>query len=175
MNPAHNFPVLIPTIRPNINFSSIPSLSEYCLPFRFHNQNIVCISHLYMRATCLRPSHLPWFDHPDIWWNVQVMELLINILHYFKYYRFIIHFYLKFLCFVSNRVPFRKLICELCACPPLVSCLVKLRTSVLNTSSDRFLRNLVWMGIMQLKTFHSYLLFECVRTCATLEPLKFWP
>jgi hypothetical protein len=25
-----------------------------------------------------RPSHPPWFDHPNnIWWRVQIMELLI--------------------------------------------------------------------------------------------------
>jgi hypothetical protein len=24
----------------------------------------------------LRPSHSSWFDHPDIWWRVQIMEFL---------------------------------------------------------------------------------------------------
>jgi hypothetical protein len=46
-------------------------------PFRFSNQNIVCISHRHHPCYMPRPSN-PRFDHPsNIWWSVQVTKLLI--------------------------------------------------------------------------------------------------
>jgi hypothetical protein len=48
------------------------------LPFRFSNQNFVCISHLSHPCYMPCPSHAPWFDHTNIiWWSVHVMKLLI--------------------------------------------------------------------------------------------------
>jgi hypothetical protein len=32
------------------------------------------ISHVYYMSC---PSHPPWFDHPNIWWRVQIKKLLI--------------------------------------------------------------------------------------------------
>jgi hypothetical protein len=45
------------------------------VPFRFSDRNFVWISHLF-HACCM--SHCPWFDHPNnVWWNMEVMKLLI--------------------------------------------------------------------------------------------------
>jgi len=39
--------------------------------------NFVCISHLSYAFYMSRPSHPPWFHHPNnTWWSVHVMELL---------------------------------------------------------------------------------------------------
>jgi hypothetical protein len=36
------------------------------------------VSHLSHTCYMPRPSHLPWFDHPNnIWWSLEVMKLLI--------------------------------------------------------------------------------------------------
>jgi hypothetical protein len=51
--------------------------SKWSLPFRFYNQNIVCI---YLSHACymFRLSHPPWLrDSSNIWWSVQVITLLI--------------------------------------------------------------------------------------------------
>jgi len=40
----------------NIILPSMPMYSKWFLPFRFTNQNTVCISHLSMHITC--PAHL---------------------------------------------------------------------------------------------------------------------
>jgi hypothetical protein len=48
------------------------------LPFRFSDQNIVCISHLSHLCYMPRPYNPPWFDpHNNIRWSLQVMKLLI--------------------------------------------------------------------------------------------------
>jgi hypothetical protein len=44
--------------------------SELSLPFRFFNQNIVCISHLSHACYISRLSHRPWFDHPNNIWRI---------------------------------------------------------------------------------------------------------
>jgi hypothetical protein len=49
------------------------------LPFKFSNQNFVCIPHV-SHATCYmhHPCHPPQFHHPNnIWWSIQVMKFLI--------------------------------------------------------------------------------------------------
>jgi len=56
----------------------ISNSSTWSLPFRFSNQNIVCISHLSHTCYMLHQSHPLWFDHPNnIWWCVKVMKLLM--------------------------------------------------------------------------------------------------
>jgi hypothetical protein len=68
-----------------ISFRSILILSfhvylhfslSWSLPFRFTNCNLVGIYHLFHACWKSHPSH-PLFDHPSIWWGVQVMKLLI--------------------------------------------------------------------------------------------------
>jgi hypothetical protein len=44
---------------------------------RFSNRNIVCISHLSHARYMPCSSHPPWFQHPNNFWNVQIMKLLI--------------------------------------------------------------------------------------------------
>jgi hypothetical protein len=52
--------------------------SKWSLLFRLSNQNILCISCISHVCHMRRPSNSSWFDHPNnIWWNVQVMKLLI--------------------------------------------------------------------------------------------------
>jgi len=71
-------PLYFTKIDSDITFPSTPRSSEWSLPFRFSDQNIICISYL-SHAFCIpRPYHLPWLDHPyTIWWSVHVMKLLI--------------------------------------------------------------------------------------------------
>jgi len=49
-------PTLFPKIRPNI-FPSMPRSSEWYFPFRFSEQNFVCISHLSRACYMLRSSN----------------------------------------------------------------------------------------------------------------------
>jgi hypothetical protein len=52
-------------------FPSTPRFSKWSLQFRFSNQNIVCLPKLSHACYMTRPSHSPWFDHPDdVWWSV---------------------------------------------------------------------------------------------------------
>jgi hypothetical protein len=49
------------------------------LPFSISHQSFVCISHLsHACYACYMPrlSHLPWFHHPNVWRNVQIMKPL---------------------------------------------------------------------------------------------------
>jgi hypothetical protein len=56
----------------------MPRSSEWSLPFRFTNKNILCISSLSHACYMSRPSRPPWFGHPNnTWWSVQVVKLLI--------------------------------------------------------------------------------------------------
>jgi len=57
MNSVHNFPPYFLTIHSNIILLSMPRQS---LPFRFSDQNVVCISHNSLRATC--SAHLILLD-----------------------------------------------------------------------------------------------------------------
>jgi len=55
---SHNFP----KIHSNFNFPSMPRSSKWSLPFRFSNQNIICISHISHACYMSLPSHSPsWF------------------------------------------------------------------------------------------------------------------
>jgi hypothetical protein len=75
---SHRTILFFCNIYSNIILSCMPASSEWSLTFRFPNQNIVCISHLFHTHYMSRTSHPPWFDHPNnIWWSVQVMKLLI--------------------------------------------------------------------------------------------------
>jgi hypothetical protein len=77
INPVHILPPYFPKIHSNIILPSIPRTSESSLPFKFSNHN-VCYSLLSHACYMPLPSHPPWFNHPNnIWWSVQVMELLI--------------------------------------------------------------------------------------------------
>jgi hypothetical protein len=77
MNPVHTFPPYFRKIHPNIILPSTPRSSEWSLPPKSFNQNIVgiyCISHAcYMP----HPFHPPWLDLNTMGWSVQVMKLLI--------------------------------------------------------------------------------------------------
>jgi hypothetical protein len=47
MQPVHTFPSCVPKIHININFQCTPKSSKWSLPFRFSNQNSVCISYVF--------------------------------------------------------------------------------------------------------------------------------
>jgi hypothetical protein len=70
--PKHYFPMTYF----NIILPSTPMSSEWPLPFRLPNKNVVRISH---PRYIPRPSHPPLFDHPNnIWWRLQTVELLMQ-------------------------------------------------------------------------------------------------
>jgi hypothetical protein len=78
VNQIYYFSPYFLKIHSNIIIESTPGSSEWSLPFRLSNQNIVCIFNLCHARYMSRPSHPPWSDHPNnIWWSVQVMKLLI--------------------------------------------------------------------------------------------------
>jgi hypothetical protein len=78
INPVHTFPLYSLKIHSNIIFSSSSRSSKWSPPFRFSNQNTVRNSYISHASYMTRPSHPPWFDHPNnIWWSVQVTKLLI--------------------------------------------------------------------------------------------------
>jgi hypothetical protein len=59
-------------INSSITVPSTPMLSTQSLPFRFSNQNFVCISHLS------HSSYPPWLNHHNnTWCSLHVMKLLI--------------------------------------------------------------------------------------------------
>jgi hypothetical protein len=52
--------------------------SELSLPFKFSNQNIVCISQFSSACYMPCPTHPPLFDHfNNIHWSVHVMKFII--------------------------------------------------------------------------------------------------
>jgi len=72
-HPVHIFPHYFPKIYSNIILPSILRSSEWSLPFRFSNKNIVCTSHRSHACYIPCPSHPPWFNHPNnIWWSIKV-------------------------------------------------------------------------------------------------------
>jgi len=78
MQAVHSFPPYFPKIHSNIIFPSTSRSSSWSLPFRFCDQNLICIS--YISHVCYMPSlfHPPWLDYSNnIWWSVQVVKLLI--------------------------------------------------------------------------------------------------
>jgi hypothetical protein len=71
-----SYPVFLRSVL--ILSSHLHLVCRVVLPFKFSNQNTVCISHLSHACYITRPSYLPWFDHPNnSWWRLQVMKLLI--------------------------------------------------------------------------------------------------
>jgi len=61
-------------IHSNIIFLSIHRSSERSLPFRFSDQNTVCISHATWTANLILLDS----RHPNIWWSVQAMKLIMQ-------------------------------------------------------------------------------------------------
>jgi len=59
MNPVHTFSPYFHKVYSNIIFPSMPRSSEWCFPFRFSNQTLVCISHPSNAFCVPRPSHPP--------------------------------------------------------------------------------------------------------------------
>jgi hypothetical protein len=60
MRPLHNFPPYFSKIHCNINLPSTPRSSDWFLRFRFPNAFLI--------SRCMlmpKPSHPPWFDHPN--------------------------------------------------------------------------------------------------------------
>jgi hypothetical protein len=58
---------------------SVPKYYKWSLSFRLPNQNFICILYFPHVNYMLYPSHSPWFDHlNDIWWRVQIMDLLMK-------------------------------------------------------------------------------------------------
>jgi len=74
MYPVHTLPPYSPKIHSNIIFSYTPRSSKWSLPFRFFNQNIVCISHL-SHPCYMPPSHPLSFNYPNnIRWSITSYE-----------------------------------------------------------------------------------------------------
>jgi len=74
MNPVDTFSSDFPKIHYNITLLSTSGSSKLSLPFRFPNQNIVCISHLIHTCCMPRPFHLPCSDYPN--------NILVNCTNY---------------------------------------------------------------------------------------------
>jgi len=78
MNPVHNFQLYFPKVPSNITFPSMCRCSKWSLPFRFSQQNFVCISHLAHAHNMPHPSRPPSVDHPNnIWRRMQIINLLL--------------------------------------------------------------------------------------------------
>jgi len=60
MHPVHASPPYFPKINSNIILPSMAISSEWSAPFRFSNQNIVCISHIS------HASSMPYLPHPAL-------------------------------------------------------------------------------------------------------------
>jgi len=60
MHQVHTRSPYFPKIHSNIIFQFTHRFSKWSLPFRFSNHNILCMSHLPIRATCL--THLILLD-----------------------------------------------------------------------------------------------------------------
>jgi len=79
MHSVHSLPPYFPKTHSNIIVLCTPRSSKRSLPFRFSNQNIICISHFSHPCYMPRPSHPPRLDNPNnIWWSAQVRKLLIK-------------------------------------------------------------------------------------------------
>jgi hypothetical protein len=55
------------------------SYSEWPASWTFSFQNPICISLLPHMCDMICILLLPWFDHPSVWWGVQIMKLLIAL------------------------------------------------------------------------------------------------
>jgi hypothetical protein len=70
MHQLYNFPLCFLKTHTDI-FPSTPTSCEWFLPFRFTDNNFLCISHLCHACYMSHPSHPPPFDHANnISWRV---------------------------------------------------------------------------------------------------------
>jgi len=70
--PIHSFSIYYSKIHSYITFPSAVRSSEWSHPFRFSDQNFVCLSHQFHACYMLHLSHPYLFYHPNnIWWIVQ--------------------------------------------------------------------------------------------------------
>jgi len=60
MNPVHTFPPYICKVHSNIIIPSMSRSSGWSLPFRFSNQNTICILHLSHACYMTCPCHPPY-------------------------------------------------------------------------------------------------------------------
>jgi hypothetical protein len=70
-------PPYFPMIHSDVILPWTPRSSEWSLPRRVSDQDVVYISHLSRACYMPRPSHHPWLDHLNIWRSVQLTKLLI--------------------------------------------------------------------------------------------------
>jgi hypothetical protein len=75
MNLVHNFPPCFSNIHSNIILKSNQGLPSSLFPWDL----LTIVLYTFLIHVCYIPcpSHLPWFDHPNNLWIVQVMKLLI--------------------------------------------------------------------------------------------------
>jgi hypothetical protein len=68
-----------PKIHSYVTIPSTPRSFEWSFLFRFYDQKFICISYVSYVCYMPRPSHPPWFDHPNnILWSVQIMKLIMQ-------------------------------------------------------------------------------------------------
>jgi len=78
LNPVQNLMSCFSKIHSNIILPSTPTSFRWFLPFRYSDQNAVCISHLSHACYMPHAPRPPWFDYRNnILWSVQVTNLLI--------------------------------------------------------------------------------------------------
>jgi len=76
MNPVHTFPLYFPKVHSNIIFPSIFRFLSGLFPLVLWPE--FCM-HFYLSCIlCPCLSNPPWFDHPNIWWSIQVMNLIMQ-------------------------------------------------------------------------------------------------
>jgi uncharacterized Zn-finger protein len=80
--PSHINPVRAITssfwkINFNITFHLAISRFKWSFSYRFPQHNHTCISILSHVRPILCSGRFPWSDHPNMWWGVQVNNLLI--------------------------------------------------------------------------------------------------
>jgi hypothetical protein len=68
INPVRTFLLYFHKINSNVIFPSTLTSSELFLPFRFSNQNMDFISHIFHACYMSIPSHPSWFYHPNNTW-----------------------------------------------------------------------------------------------------------
>jgi len=74
MHPVHTFPSYFPKIHSVIFLPSTPRFFKWSLPFRFPDQNFVCIFLSPIHVTCL----IHQLDHTNnTLWSIHVMKFLI--------------------------------------------------------------------------------------------------
>jgi hypothetical protein len=77
-NPVRPIDPYLPKIQLNVILTPMPESSQWSLTFGPPNQNSVNISPLPNACHMSRPSHLPWFNHPNnIWWRIQAVKFIV--------------------------------------------------------------------------------------------------